>query len=230
MMSDVRRLNLGCGLITPKGWINLDGSWNARLAKYPIVRRFLRVVHLVPAELLGISWSQDILTHDVRAPLPFENNYLSAIYASHLLEHLYLEEARCLLQECLRVLRPRGVLRIVVPDLNAFVMEYVREKQLENPPEGLSPADKLNKSLMYHDSQPPSGNLIYRLYKALIDFDSHRWMYDAKSLIHHLRQAGFVDVQEMQLHQSRIEGIEEVEQPEQFLNSVCVEGIKPTVI
>lgn len=110
-------------------------------------------------------------------------------------------------------------------------MEYVHKKQLPPQDKGPYPADKLNERLMYHDSQPLSGSVIYRLYKALTAFDSHKWMYDAESLIYHFRQAGFVGVQEMQFCQSRIQGIEEVEQPERVLNSVgvCVEGIKPFV-
>lgn len=66
-----KRLHLGCGLNTPEGWINLDGSWNARLAKHSTLRRFLKAFHVLPASLLEVPWSPDILNHDVRNPLPF---------------------------------------------------------------------------------------------------------------------------------------------------------------
>lgn len=35
------KLNLGCGLVAPDGWVNIDSSYNARLAKYPKARKLL---------------------------------------------------------------------------------------------------------------------------------------------------------------------------------------------
>jgi len=54
-------------------------------------------------------------------------------------------------------------------------------------------------------------------------------MYDADSLISHLNLAGFVEVQEMAFHQSRIVKIEQVEDAGRVLNGagICVEGVKP---
>ncbi len=64
---DPIRLNLGCGLQAPSGWINVDGSWNARLAKYPLLRRALFWFRLLPADKVEIPWSPSIVTHDVRS-------------------------------------------------------------------------------------------------------------------------------------------------------------------
>ncbi len=231
MVAQENRLHLGCGPNTPEGWINLDGSWNAWLGKHPRLRRLLKALHVVPATLPDISWSPNILIHDVRRRLPFHDNFLSAIYASHLLEHLYLEEAKTLLKECFRVLKPAGVLRMVVPDLRAVVLEYMGENAFGNSSNSdtMCPGDRLNKRLHLRSPEPPSGNAIYRLYRALKDFHSHKWMYDADSLMYHFKWAGFVDVEEMQFLQSRIEGIEEIEKAERVLSGagVCVEGIKP---
>lgn len=54
-------------------------------------------------------------------------------------------------------------------------------------------------------------------------------MYDADSLMMHFKAAGFVDVQEMKFHRSRIKNIEEIEEAGRILNGVgiCIEGIKP---
>lgn len=45
------------------------------------------------------------------------------IYASHLLEHLYLEDGRTSMTECFCVLQHGGFLRVVVPDLRVVVDE-----------------------------------------------------------------------------------------------------------
>ena len=236
MMADkVKRLHLGCGLNTPEGWINLDGSWNAWLAKHPIVRRVLKALHVLPASLLDIPWSPDILIHDVRKPLPFQDNSLCAIYASHLLEHLYLEEAKSLLKECFRVLQPGGILRMVVPDLRAIVFGVYGEKSFcesSDETEAISWADRLNERLRLRSPEPPSGNVFYRIYTALKDFHSHKWMYDTDSLIRYFKLVGLMVVQETQFHQSRIEGIEKIEEAGRVLNGagICVEGVKPDTV
>jgi predicted SAM-dependent methyltransferase len=228
------KLHLGCGSKTPEGWINLDGSWNAWSRKYPMVRKVLKTFRILPVRLLNIQWNPDILIHDVRKPLRFQDNSLEAIYASHLLEHLYLEEAKRLLKECFRILKPGGVLRMVVPDLRAIVLEYMGEKPFGDSSEEMeadSRGDRLNKRFSMRSQEPPSGNLIYRIYTALKDFHSHKWMYDADSLVRYFSFAGFVDVQEMQFLQSRIKGIKQVEDAGRVLSGagICVEGVKPKV-
>ena len=133
-MQSPRRLHLGCGTTAPAGWINLDGSWNARLAKHPRLRSVLKTLRLVPRREAEIAWSPDVLIHDVRKPLPFPEGSISEIYTAHMLEHLYFTEALRVLKECHRVLAPGGVLRVVVPDLRAIVMEYLGESVIGDPP------------------------------------------------------------------------------------------------
>jgi SAM-dependent methyltransferase len=57
---------------------------------------------------------------------PFPDNSFDAAYSSHVLEHFTLEQGEYLLKEALRVLRPGGLLRIVVPDLETTLREFVR--------------------------------------------------------------------------------------------------------
>jgi len=226
------RLHLGCGLTTPAGWINIDGSWNARLAKHPVLRRVAHSLHLISADKLSVPWNPAVFIHDVRNPLPFPADSTEVIYSSHLLEHLYFEEARELVRECFRVLAAGGVLRIVVPDLRAIIREYLGDGRIGEPSaesDALRPADRLNHRLLMRPPGPPKANCLYRVYTALKDFHQHKWMYDADSLKALLESVGFTTVQEMSLHESRIADIEDVEQPGRVANGegICVEGVKP---
>lgn len=226
------RLHLGCGLTTPDGWINIDGSWNARLAKHPTLRRVAHSLHLVPPDKVDVPWSSRIFIHDVRKPLPFPSGSAEAIYSSHLLEHLYFEEGKSLVRECFRVLASEGVLRMIVPDLASIVREYLGREQIGESSTGsevLEPADRLNERLLMRPPAPPSGNLMYRWYTTVADFHQHKWMYDENSLKALLRAAGFANVERMPLHTSRIAGIEQIEQPSRVANGqgICVEGVKP---
>ncbi len=123
---------------------------------------------------------------------------------------------------------------MVVPDLRTAVLEYMAGEVIyQDSDEEMSRADRLNKRLLLRQSAPPpTGNFIYRIYNALKDFHSHKWMYDADSLTGYFKSAGFVNVKEMTLHQSLIEDIKKIEEKGRVLNGagVCVEGIKPAML
>ena len=62
---------------------------------------------------------------DIRC-LPFDKASVDIVYSSHVLEHFLRSEYREFLEECLRVLKPGGELRIVVPNL-LWAMEQIKE-------------------------------------------------------------------------------------------------------
>jgi SAM-dependent methyltransferase len=93
-----RLLNVGCGATYHRAWVNVDAA--------PV--------------------SRDVLALDVRKGLPRGQAPYDAIYCSHVLEHLRRQEASALLGEMRGVLRPGGILRVVVPDLEAIAREYLR--------------------------------------------------------------------------------------------------------
>jgi SAM-dependent methyltransferase len=226
------RLNLGCGLQAPPGWINVDGSWNARLAKFPGLRKIFAAVHVLSPDKAAIPWSSSIYIHDIRKPLPFADGSASAVFASHVLEHLYRDEGQQLIRESRRVLCPGGILRLIVPDLEAIVQEYYAER----PPNQLSgeqqsAADVLNQRLLMRGQSPPKRNLLYWLYDSLNDFHSHKWMYDANSLTALLRLVGFIDIERKSDGDSLIEGIAAVEDPSRIRDGagVCIEARKPNL-
>jgi predicted SAM-dependent methyltransferase len=223
-----QKLHIGCANIAPAGWINLDGSWNAWAARYPLLKRVVKSLGLVPEEQSSILWPKNILVHDVRKGLPFPEESLSAIYASHLLEHLYFEEARQLLRECFRVLESGGFIRLVVPNLEVLVEEYLRDRDSEGPFRD-SPGDRLCRRLDMCPPQQGRGHLLYRLYSSVKDFHTHKWMYDGESLWRQLSEAGFVSISRKAYLESAIAGMEEVERKERFDNhrGICLEGMKP---
>lgn len=103
-------LNVGSGPHAAPGWTNVD------LARAPGVDR-----------------------HDLRRPLPYEDASFDAVYASHVLEHFDPPGGLRLLREMRRVARPGAPVRIVVPDLERIVRDYVTrlDRQLDAPtPQG----------------------------------------------------------------------------------------------
>ncbi len=66
-----------------------------------------------------------VIKHDLRRGLPFPDASFDVAYGSHVLEHLEPGAAAQLLRECHRVLKPGGIARIVVPDLEAIARLYL---------------------------------------------------------------------------------------------------------
>src|SRR5207244_3445771 len=60
-----------------------------------------------------------------RRGLPIETGTAPFVYSSHVLEHFTPDDAEQILHDMHRVLRPGGVVRVVVPDLAMQAKEYL---------------------------------------------------------------------------------------------------------
>lgn len=91
-------LNFGCGSVFHPAWVNLDAA---------------------PA-------APGVIAHDLRRDFPYPDGSFDGVYGSHVLEHLEPSAAARLLGECRRILKPSGVIRIVVPDLETIARLYLQ--------------------------------------------------------------------------------------------------------
>lgn len=89
-------LNIGCGSTFHPDWINID----------------------------VVSTDDHVIEYDLRKGLPFDDNSLDVCYHSHVLEHLTRADGQQLIKECVRVLKPGGILRVATPDLEKIILEY----------------------------------------------------------------------------------------------------------
>ena len=221
-------LHLGCGLIAPPEWVNVDGSWNAWLAQHRALRGLLSALRLVKKSQNDVPWPTNVKIADLRRHLPFADNTFDAAYASHLLEHLYREAAVGFLRELIRVVKPGGLIRMLVPDLGAMVREYAGQAKLEDGEHEDDPARRLCGRLLMRAVSPPRGGLLHAIYHVKTDFHSHKSMYDGSSLMKLMTEAGLRDCREMGFRDSEIPFIDKVEMPGRFLNGagVAAEGRK----
>jgi SAM-dependent methyltransferase len=121
-------LNLGCGTKTSEfpAVINIDWSIYLRLKKSYLAD--LLVPLLLSGERLQRyrELPRNILVCDISKGLPFADNSVDAVYHSHMLEHLDRSVVDKFLFEVNRVLRPGGIHRIVVPDLELLCKNYFK--------------------------------------------------------------------------------------------------------
>ena len=108
---------------------------------------------LRPPGLLAAPWDEvrvdadpsvapDVLAqaHDLSA-LP--DGQFDAVFSSHCIEHLYLDQAVPALQEWRRVLKPEGWLLLVCPDLQAAAEMVAQDRLFDVAYAGISPYDMI---------------------------------------------------------------------------------------
>lgn len=165
----------------------MDNSPNARLSKYPRLRWLLWKLGVLSDEHYSVSWLKSILIHDLRKRLPFPDRSVDYVYTSHVLEHLAAADARKLIEEVFRVLKPGGMVRLVVPDLAYGARGYL--DALANNPSDPKAAPAFLDWLGLSTSGVR---------------DPHLWMYDAPSLSAVLTQAGFINAVVCQYQQGQV--------------------------
>jgi predicted SAM-dependent methyltransferase len=106
-----------------------------------------------------------------------------------MIEHLFRDEAGAFLRDAWRVLSPRGICRIVVPDVRSMVRWYV--EQAGAPANGDVPRSDRFMEMLGVSSQSAPPRSLLGAYRRLTDFDRHKWMYDEPGLIALFREAGF---------------------------------------
>ena len=147
-------LHLGCGTERKPVFVNLD--------------------------LLGARFD---VAFDLTRGIQLPDGTVDGIFHEHVLEHLPLRVGFLFLQECRRVLRPGGVLRVAVPDAGACLDSYA----------GKASPD-------WADSAPVPLMAVERLF-----YDhQHMAMYDSQKLESMMRVAGFRDVSTCEFGETRL--------------------------
>lgn len=217
-------LNLGCGYQTNPRCVNIDWSIPIRLKGSRLPRAAAWLVLGSDRYAQFRLMSDRVLAHDLRRGIPFADESVDAVYHSHLLEHLDRSVVPVFFAEVKRVLRPGGVHRIVVPDLERDARSYLAS--LESAASVTSPesaarheavVSRLIEQMVRREAHGTSMRSPARRWienRILGDArrrgETHQWMWDRVSLPAELADAGFREVQIMTNTKSRIPGWTEI--------------------
>jgi predicted SAM-dependent methyltransferase len=186
---DELRINVACGPDIQRGFVNVD----------------------------LFAASPSVLRWDCRRTLPARSRSVIGIRVEHFLEHLEVrEELPQFLDDCYRVLKPGGILRVIVPDARRYMEAYFQ------PDVGGFAA--LNYPIPFPDTFPTRMDVLNHVFH---QWHEHRWAYDFENLACRLRSAGFAVVNRSAFRESEsdlmlAQGDREVHAP----YSLYVEAIK----
>jgi hypothetical protein len=205
-------IQFGCGLCAPDNWRNFDAGpafWLER--NLPVVKPLL-ISRGYP------DYPRNIEYGDVIKGLPVAPGTAAAVYCSHVLEHLALDEFRTTLRHVYSYLAPGGVFRFVLPDLEALIASYTAS------PDAEAASRFMRDAYLGVDSQ---GKGAGRLLRLLFGRSAHLWMWDEKNMGRELAEAGFTSIRRAQMGDNPDPHFAAVEDAGRWQNCLGMECRRP---
>jgi SAM-dependent methyltransferase len=200
------------------GWMSFDASPTLRIQRVPILGRLLR-------RRLNCHFEDGIIYGDIVKGLPLPNDSADFVFCSHVLEHLTLADFNCALKNTYKLLKPGGIFRVIVPDLQMDIEDYIRGINSEITELQQSASLNFCRDTCLGLEKSREG-----FQRRLIDAFSgsrHQWMWDSKSLPAALASQGFVDVHPFVKGDSEDEVLLRPESDHQFLRGIAFQCRKP---
>ena len=208
----------GCGLCAPEGWINFDASPRLRIERTYGLRSVLRVS-------VGQLFPPNVRSGDIARGLPLADGNAQGVYCSHVLEHVPRDDIPAVLRNTFRLLRPGGVFRLVVPDLQRRVARYLASASGGDA----MAADTLIESCLLGTRRRPRTPASW--LRQQFGRSAHLWMYDFAALRYLLVEAGFDQIRRCTLGDSDDPMFALVEEADRFYEAgeaeLAIEAIRP---
>ena len=187
-------------------WTNFDASPTLRFERLPLIGwLYTKNQQRFPSA---------VRYGDIVRGLPIPSQSCSGLYASHVLEHLALDDCQVALRNSLSLLQPGGIFRVIVPDLEVLIKNYVQT---------MAPAASVE--FMHRTALGRAAGLhgLADFVKSIFGHSEHLWMWDYKGMVRELEVAGFADIRRCELGDSREPMFRYVENPERFVDAVAIE-------
>ena len=196
----VKKLHIGCGDHGIKDWLNAD---------------------FLPS-------SKEILHLDATKPFPIKSNTFNYVFSEHMIEHISYDQGRQMLDECYRILKVNGKIRIATPDLSFLIRLYGSKK-----------SDLQERYIEYwtdrfiEKCEPSYYHATFVINNFVREW-GHTFIYDEELLRLSLEKSGFSAIVKCELNESEDEVLQNLEneerQPPGFLRleTITLEGTKST--
>ena len=187
--SKKKYLNVGCGPNINQNYINLDYLW-------------------VPG--VDVCW-------DITKGIPLESESMEGIFTEHCLEHISFSQCKDAINDFYRILQPKGVVRIILPDAELYLDLYEQSKNGKNVEfPYVSDTEKKNNF-----TPIMSVNRIFRDH-------GHLFAYDAETLAVLLKNAGFINIKKESYMSGRCSELL-IDTESRKIESLYIEAEKPAL-
>lgn len=201
----------GCGWNSPApaGWRNFDASPTLRFERLPLIGGlYTRNANRFP---------RTVEYGDIVNGLPIIEQTCKAIYCSHVLEHLCLEDFRLALRNTHKLLRENGVFRLAMPDLE----ECVRRYMADDSPDASSKF--MSMSGLGLESHPRS---LMSILSSTLGGSRHLWLWDFDATRMELERVGFREIRRAHFGDSSDARFGEVEEKDRWEGCLGIECIR----
>ena len=213
-------LNLGAGTKTSAhpDVANVDWSFYLRLKRSPTLERVAPFLLNGERKRRLAALPDNMVVHDLSKGIPFDDASVDVVYHSHMLEHLDRWVAPRFMEEVRRVLRPGGVHRIAVPDLERLCRDYLDHlRACSEDPAMLPDHDRFVGEILEQsvrrDAYAMRGQTGLRRFLELVLVgdarrrgETHQWMYDEANLSQLLQTCGFSEIRRVDYDESSVPG------------------------
>jgi SAM-dependent methyltransferase len=209
MPTEAIYVQYGCGFSAGPGWQNFDNSPTLFAERIPG-----GIGRLASALLSGNAqrFPRTVQYGDIRKGLPIRDGVARGCFASHVLEHLSLEDLRSALANTHRMLEPGGVFRLIVPDLYERARRYVAAFEGGDSDAAIK---FISETMLGRNSRPRG---VLEVARAAIGGSAHLWMWDAKAMAAELAKAGFVSIRSCKFGDSDDPMFARVERLDRFVD------------
>jgi hypothetical protein len=199
-------VHYGCGFCAPASWRNFDASPTLRFERIPIIGTlYSRNASRFP---------ENVEYGDIVRGLPVADGSCKAIYCSHVLEHLSLDEFRRALRNTRALLQDDAIFRLVMPDLEQCVKIYASSQDAE------AAIRFVSSSGLGTESRPRSpGGMLATLF----GHARHHWLWDIKAARLELERSGFHKIRRAQQGDSSETRFADVEEAARWTDCLGIE-------
>ena len=209
-------MNIGCADSVADGWINLDSSLTLQISTIPLAGKFLVRAANRPTKFANAVYG------DIVRGLKMAPDSCDLVFASHVLEHLTMPDFETALRNIHLYLRPNALLRVIVPDLRAYIESYRNEAENATTASEAAPRFMTQAGLASESSR---SSYAARLREALSN-SRHQTMWDEPSLVAALDRHGFKTIRTCGYGQWGDERFAAVELEDRHNRAICVEATK----
>lgn len=191
-------------------WRNFDVSPTLRVQRTPVLGRVLRGAK-------GDLFARNVRYGNIIEGLPVPDDSCDGVFCSHVLEHLSLADFRVALVNTRRIMKPGGLFRCVLPDLEWSARRYV--KAMDNGE--VDASLRFMSATLLGLTERPRG--LKGLALSFWGNSHHLWMWDRLSLAEELRKAGFNNVRACAFNDSADPLFKLVESEDRFRLAIAFE-------